>query len=57
MKIKNIFLESVLSFYHVCSGDQTQVVRLGGKLPSLVSHFTDPRVFITERLLSKGLEA
>lgn len=40
--------EWVLSFHHVGPGDQTQIVRFGGKYPYWLSHLTGPNRHLCE---------
>lgn len=43
---ENILCESILSFYHMGPGTQTQAVRLGSTCLYLLSHLASPVIYI-----------
>lgn len=52
VKVRRQFLEA-LSFHHVVAGDQTQVVKLGGKHLHRLSCFTGPKQILLFALAYK----
>lgn len=54
-KSEDSLWDSVLYFYHVGTGDQTQAIRLGSKVPLPTEPYAGPMIHIHSQWLYKAI--